>query len=149
MVDDVAEGAHELLRQRLRRGDRARYAPLRWALDSRERAHAEPQLSHRDAPLAQPLADGIRQQGQLVSPYAARHPEEEDAVVQRDGVRAVGDACPYGVAPHLGRDGRVPAGEAALPRAIEDRHEGLRRRERKAGEATHAEQATSFRARRR
>jgi hypothetical protein len=92
VVYDVPQGAHDLRWQRAGRGNRARTAPLRGAFDGRERAHAETQLAHGDPTLAQSFADGFGQQGQLVRPHAGRHTEDEHAVVERDGMRSVGDA---------------------------------------------------------
>lgn len=137
MVDHRAERPDDLRRQSLERpsreGHRSEHTPLGWAIDRGQRRHAEAQLADGDAALAQPLADGVRQQRQLVSPHAARHAQKENPVVKRNRVRSLGDARSDGVAPQLGRKRRVGTREPALSGAVEDGLERLGRRQGQTG----------------
>lgn len=73
-----------------------------------------------DAPLAQPTADLVRKQRQLVRPHAARNSQHENPADQSYGARPLRDAGADGVPPELARDRRAHAGEAVLAGAMED-----------------------------
>jgi len=89
----------QLDRQRPHGRDRSRHARLRPALGERRLAHTEPQTLYRDSSLAKAAADIIREHRELVRPDAVGNAQEQRALLERDGLRALGDACPDGLAP--------------------------------------------------
>lgn len=121
------ERAGEILRQARRRRDRAGDAGFGALLRERRLADAETQARHLDAAFAQARADVVGEHRELVGPHARGDPQQQRAVLQGEGLRAIGDARADGVTPHAGVERRAGArvGEPGLARAIEDGLERL------------------------
>jgi hypothetical protein len=120
-----------------RDGDRASDPALGWALDGRDRPHAEAELLRDHAALLQPRADLVGEERQLVGPHARRHPQEERAILERQGKRTLGDPVSHGVPPQCGRDRLSRTGEAIFAGPVEDLPERLGRRQRDSKTARH------------
>jgi hypothetical protein len=117
---------HQLGGERTDGRDRPRDAWLRSALGQRGLADAEAEALDLDAPFAQPGADVLRQHRQLVRPHAVGNPQHETAVLDGDGLSALGDARAHGIAPQSGIERWARAREAVLPRPAEDGVERFR-----------------------
>jgi hypothetical protein len=118
-IGDLRDRGLQLGAQRDGRRDDARGATLGRALRRIERSDPEAQLI--DGVTAQAEArDELRSKHlQLVGPDAGGHLHEQDAALERDGMRTVGDPGADGELPLAHRDGRAAPGKAILARAIE------------------------------
>lgn len=129
----LRQGFPELGGKRRRWRDLAVRAPLRRAIDVIRRPYAEAELVDREAALFEAKDELRREHLELVRPNARGDLHDEDAALERDGLRALGDSGPDGGAPHRDGNGGLVPREAVLARALEDAHERLRRVELLAG----------------
>jgi hypothetical protein len=125
LVVDGVKRAREVVREARRGRDRARDAGLGALLGQRRLADAEPQARDFDAALAQARTYFVREHRQLVGPHAGGDPQEQRAVMQGEGLGAVGDAGADGVSPQARVERGARARETVFPGAIEDGIERL------------------------
>jgi hypothetical protein len=125
-VPNGGQHRRELVRGLPSHGDDAGGPPRGFPIRHRQLPDSEPNLSNGEAPLRQSRAHVVAQERQLVRPDAARDEEGEQAVLKRQGSRAIGDARADSVTPHRGRDRRPLASETRLAGPFQDGLEALR-----------------------
>jgi len=129
LVRDLRDRRAQIRTEGRRRRDLAVGAALRRPIGGVELADAEAERVDGEPAHAQARDDLRRQHLELVGPNARRYLHREDAALELDGVRAIGDAGPHGELPLSHRDGRPSLREAILAGAVEEILQRLRRGE--------------------
>jgi hypothetical protein len=125
-VADRRDRGEQLGAQRDGWRDHARGAPLRRSLGQVERTDAETKAVDGVTPHAEAGDQLRREHLELVRPGARRDLHEQDAALERDGVRAVGDPRADRDLPLTHRDGGPAPREAILAGAVQQRLHRLR-----------------------
>jgi hypothetical protein len=118
-VFDLRDLGAEIGRERLRWGDAAKRPALRWPVDGIHRADAKTDARDRDAARSDALEELLRQHLELVRPDARGHEQHEDATLDHERPRAVGDARSYRSAPFRDGDRKLLLREPILPGALD------------------------------
>jgi hypothetical protein len=117
----IRQGGWKLARFGHRAGD----PPLGGTVDRAHRADVESQLACFDPAFAKPRAHLTGQERELVSPNARRDAQHQNAIIERNRLRAFRDPGADRVAPYGGRYGGTCPRKAGFTGALENRFERL------------------------